>query len=85
MKFQQYSKSIDVPKLGGILTSTYKDLAFNIGEENKNIFIELNWKEENNGQVVPNTIEIIKTLKNNHIYPKRYSVCASLSRLELEY
>lgn len=84
MKFQQYSKSIDVPKLGGILTSKYKDLAFNIGEENKTIFIEWNWKE-NNGKVVPKTIEIMKTLRDNHIYPKKYGVHASLSRLELEY
>jgi hypothetical protein len=85
MKFQQYNKVIDVPKLGGILTSKYKDLSFNIGEENRNIFIEWNWKEENNGKVVPKTIEIMKTLRDNHIIPKRYNVCASLSRLELEY
>jgi len=85
MKFKNYyNKANDVPKLGGILTSKYTDLSFNIGEENNNVFIEWNWKEPN-GQVVPKTIDIMKTLRDSNISPKRYNVCPSLARLELEY
>ena len=84
MKFQEYNKSNDVTNLSGILTTSYKDLKFNIGEEKGNVFIEWNWKEEC-GKVVPKTLDIMKTLRDNNIIPKRYNVCPNLARLEMEY
>jgi len=84
MKFQEYNKVNDVQKLGNILSTSYKDLDFNIGEDQGNTFIEWNWKEPN-GKVITKTIDIMKTLKLHKIIPKSYKVCPNLARLELEY
>lgn len=84
MKFREYSKLNDLARMESILTSKFKDLNFDIREKNGNFVIEWNWKE-NNGKVIPNNVEIMKSLREANIIPKRYNVMSNIAMLELEY